>query len=275
VGTAASIGAVCLTIIPLIAVVGFVIVRGAPYVNWHFLTSNPAMPGSGYPSGIAASLEGTVLIVGVASAMGIPMGLLSGIFLAQNANSRFAGTVRFCCDVIAGLPSILAGILVAVLVVVQMRSPSGFAASLALALLMFPTVTRATEAALLAVPAELREAALGLGATEWKTIFRILIPTASSGIITAVILGIARVTGETAPLVFTISFLGYPFPNTNMFHGFMPALTGQIYVASQSSFPQDRASALGGALVLFAIVMFLNLLARGLTYRLAKRTRLV
>jgi len=125
------------------------------------------------------------------------------------------------------------------------------------------------------VPTELREAALGLGATEWKTVFRILIPTASSGIVTAIILGIARVAGETAPLLFTLGFLGYPFLRTNVLTGFMAALPTWIYVQSGSGFQVDKTFAMGAAFVLFFFVMFLNLLARVLTYRLNKRTRVV
>ena len=276
IGTTAAITAVAVALVPLVAVTAFVLARGGPIISWQFLTINPDEPESGIvPIGIYSSLVGTLLIVALASAIGIPMGLLSGIFLAQNPKGRWVQVVRFGCDVIAGLPSILAGILVAALIVEQLKSPSGFAASVALALLMFPTVTRATEAALVAVPSELREAALGLGAPEWKTVLRVQIPTAASGIVTAIILGIARVTGETAPLLFTLSFLGYPILNTNMFHGFMPALTGQIYRASQSPFAPDQQSALGGAFVLFCLVMLLNLLARVLTYRLSKRTRVV
>jgi len=277
VGTWASIVAVAIAIVPLIGLIGFVIQRGGAELSWHFLTTPaPASPDGGLAGGISTPIVGTLIIVGLTCVMGIPLGILSGIYLATSRGGRFTQGVRFACDVIAGLPSILAGILVgAFLLTYDRNQPSALAASVALTLLMFPTVTRATDAALSAIPPELREAALGLGATDAKTVFKVLIPTAASGIVTAIILGIARVAGETAPLLFTLGFLGYPTMNLNPFHGVMPALPGEIYVEISSPFSKDKALALGAAFVLFFIVMFLNLLARAMTYRLSQRTRVV
>ena len=174
-------------------------------------------------------------------------------------------------DVIAGTPSILAGVIVAALIVIPTTNESAMSAALALAVLMFPTVARATEAALKLVPGELREAALALGAAEWKVIGRVTIPSAAGGIVTAVILGIARIAGETAPLYLT---MGYnQFLSTNVRQGPMGSLPVQIWIDATTGLPSDQKAAFAGALVLFALVAILNLLARLLTYRFSKRIR--
>lgn len=270
-GTWVAIAAVVLALIPLVALIGFVISKGASSINLDFFTQNPA------PQGFAGGgwypiIVGSLIVMAVSSAMGIPFGLLSGIYLARAGNGPFTQLARFVTDVIAGTPSILAGVIVAALIVLPTTNESAFAASIALALLMFPTVTRATEAALRAVPAELREAALGLGAPEWKLILRVTVPTAASGIVTAVILGIARVAGETAPLYLTMG--SNTFLNTNVFSGPMGALPTAIWEYSQTGSPVDADKAFAGAFVLFGLIAVLNLIARMLTYRLSKRTRI-
>jgi phosphate transport system permease protein len=182
-------------------------------------------------------------------------------------NPRFSHTVRFFTDVIAGTPSIIAGVVVYALVVI----PFGFSAisgGIALGLLMFPTVTRATEEAIKLVPAPIREAALALGLPEWKTTFRVVLPAATQGIVTAIMLGIARVAGETAPLVFTA--FGSPFmPGSPT--GPTSALPLEIWHDAQQPFTDLHRQAWAGAFTLFAIIVILNLTARLLTFRLSRR----
>jgi phosphate transport system permease protein len=268
-GSALAIGAVVLALIPLAALIGFVIQRGGSSISPAFFTEDPLGPGGG---GVFPMIVGSLLVVGMATAIGIPFGLLSGMYLARTGSSPSAQAARFVIDVIAGTPSILAGVIVAALIVIPTTNESALSASVALALLMFPTVARATESALRAVPTELREAALALGAPEWKLMARVTIPTAAAGIVTAAILGVARVAGETAPLYLTMG--SNTFLSTNVRSGPMGSLPVQIWVDATTGLPSDAKIAFAGALVLFALVAILNLVARLLTYRLSKRTRL-
>ena len=268
-GSAVTVAAVVLALVPLIALMAFVIERGGSSISWHFFTENPLGPDGG---GVEPMIIGSLLVVGMASAVGIPFGLLSGIYLARTEPSRLAPAARFVIDVIAGTPSILAGVIVAALIVIPTTNESAMSAALALALLMFPTVARATEAALRSVPTELREAALALGAPEWKLMARVTIPSAAAGIVTALILGVARVAGETAPLYLTMGYNN--FLSTNVRSGPMASLPVQIWIDATTGLPSDAQIAFAGALVLFALVAILNLVARILTYRLSKRTRI-
>ena len=269
-GVLLSIGAVVVAIIPLVAMVVYIVVQGAGAINLGFFTGSPVY---GQTGGMAPMIVGTLIIIGLTSAIGIPIGLLSGMYLARQGRGRFGQTVRFVTDVVAGTPSILAGVIVyAALILPHFLGFSALAAAVALALLMFPTVTRATEAALLSVPREIHEAGLALGSPEWKLMIRVIIPTAATGIVTAIVLGIARVAGETAPLVFTA--FGNTFMNTSI-SGPIGALPLQIWNdATNQASPTDSTAAFAGAFVLFAIILILNLIARGLTYRLSRRTRI-
>jgi phosphate transport system permease protein len=272
IGTGLASGALVVALIPLGAVIVYVLVQGGSSLTWEFFTQEPSSSIFGNPSGgISPSIVGTLILIGVTSMIGIPVGILSGIHLARYGNGSFGQTVRFISDVIAGTPSIVAGMVVYALIVIPTGRQSAFIASLALAILMFPTVTRATEEAVRAVPAELREAALALGAPEWKTMFRVTLPTAAAGIVTAIVLGIARVAGETAPLIFLI---GIETQMSKDPFGPISALPTTIWSYSQQpqSFYVNQAWA--GAFVLFALIVVLNLAARVLTSRLSKRARI-
>jgi phosphate transport system permease protein len=214
-------------------------------------------------------LKGTVLLVIVSSAIGIPIGLLTGIYLAEYGHNAFGNAVRFITDIMAGLPSIVAGLVAYELLVVTTQHYSVFAGGFALGLLMFPTVTRATEGVILLVPPSLREGGLALGMWRWRVILSIVVPAAIGGIVTGIILGIARVAGETAPLIFTIFGNAYGWSGWNQP---MTALPLQIYTFLFSP-PGDPAAdqqyAFAGVIVLFTFVLVLNLLARYLTSRQA------
>ncbi|HZT96084.1 MAG TPA: phosphate ABC transporter permease PstA [Chloroflexota bacterium] len=268
-GRTVAVLAVMLALIPLGAMIFYVLQQGAGSLNLNFFTADAlglGQPGGGYH----AMIIGTLLLIGVSSVIGIPIGLLSGIHLAGRGQTRFAQTVRFVTDVVAGTPSIIAGILAFALIVEATGSFSALAGGVALALLMFPTVTRATEAAIAAVPSEIREASLALGASEWKTMLRVILPAAASGVVTAIILGVARVAGETAPLVFTVGYS--QFTSTNIF-GQIGTMPVQIWDQAQSAYPNDIHQAWAGAFVLFMLILVLNLLARLLTYRLTRRVQ--
>jgi phosphate transport system permease protein len=214
------------------------------------------------------AITGTLLIVILASIVGMPLGIGSGVYLSRSQPHAFSHAVRFFMDVIAGTPSIVAGVVAYAVLVIPFHHFSAFSGGIALALLMFPTVGRATEEAIRLVPGSIREGALALGIQEWKTMLRIILPAASPGIITAVMLGIARVAGETAPLLFTA--FGNPgvslSPNS-------PAetLPLQIWTYATSPYEDWHRQAWAGAFVLFVIIVVLNLTARVLTRHMASQ----
>lgn len=250
-----------IAIVPLVAIAIYVLVQGVSSLSPDFFThaeSQVDTSGFGTPLGIGNTIVGTLLVVLVACLIGLPIGLFSGIYLAEYGRGRFADTVRFLADVMAGLPSIVAGIVGYAIVVVYFGF-SAFAGGLALGLLMFPVVTRATEEVLRLVPQALREGGLALGVPRWRVIASIVVPSAASGIITSMLLGIARVTGETAPLLFTVGANQYfewnPFQKVD-------TLTVTIYNYSQQPDPAYHRMAFAGALILVVVIVALNMAAR-------------
>ena len=248
-----------IVLVPLFIVAGYVLQQGWSSLIGHFPGVFTTDSGQNQ---LLDGLKGTALLVAFASAIGLPIGILSGIYLAEFGRNRFGDIVRFVTDVIAGLPSIVAGIVANTVLVATTHTYSVFAGALALGLLMFPTVTRTTEGVIRLVPDNLREGGLALGVTRWRTIVSIIVPSALGGIITGVILGIARVAGETAPLIFTV------FGNTYGYQGLnqpLAALPLQIYTFIFSP-PDDPATdyqyAFAGVMLLFIFVVTLNLLAR-------------
>src|SRR5438270_12655852 len=186
----------------LVAIFAYLIIKGAGSLNWSFLTQTPKPVGE-TGGGMANALLGSIMILGIASLFGIPVGIGAGIYLAEFGRNRLGQLVRFTADVLNGVPSIVIGLVAYGLVVVQQHHFSAFAGGVALAIMMVPTVTRATEEMLLLVPHSVREAAFGLGIPQWRTTVSITLPTARAGIITGVMLAFARIAGETAPLLFT------------------------------------------------------------------------
>ena len=255
-----------LAIIPLGAMLGYVFAQGASSLSLSFFTQLP-VPAGETGGGMSNAILGTLELIPLACAVGLPIGIMSGIYLSRTGAGRFAQAVRFVTDVVAGTPSIVAGVVAYVVVVIPFGY-SAVAGSIALGLLMFPTVTRATEEAIKLVPAPIREAALALGLPEWKAMLRIILPAATNGIVTAIMLGIARVAGETAPLYFTIfgspNLPGSPLKPVH-------ALPLQIWLYATGPYAEWHREAWAGAFVLFSLVVGLNLAARLLTYRLVKR----
>jgi phosphate transport system permease protein len=249
--SALSVLATVVVIIPLIAILFYLIYKGASSLNLAFFTHIPAPVGEP-GGGMANSIVGSGIILGLASLMGIPVGIAAGVYLAEfGRGSAFATAVRFTADVLNGVPSIVMGIAVFSLLV-QGRHFSAFAGGVALAVMMVPTITRTTEEMLATVPHAIREAALGLGVPKWRTAISVSLRTASPGIITGCMLAFARVAGETAPLLFTAfgnQFWSYKLSEP------IAALPLQIYVYAISPYDEWHRLAWAGSLVLIVMIM--------------------
>jgi phosphate transport system permease protein len=256
-----------LALLPLAFIVGFIVVRGVKALNWDFFTQTPTVPG--LPGGgISQAFVGTAIIISIAVLISVPLGILAAVYLAEYGRGKLAAVVRFTAEILLSTPSIVAGAVIWSLVVLTLGSFSGFAASLALSVLMWPIITRATEEVLRLVGEELREGALALGLPRWKVILRIVIPTASAGIFTAVMLAVARGLGETAPVLLTA--LGNDFFSTNPFQP-MDALPLRNY--AQSAVITQPPMAFAGAICLLVIVLALSISARVISSRQQRRVR--
>lgn len=249
---------------PLVAILFYVVTQGARALSPDFFTHLPTP--SGEPGGgMANALVGSLILMALACAVGLPIGVGSGIWLAEyGRHQRLGDAVRFVGDVLAGLPSIVAGLVAYGLLVATLGRFSALSGGVALGLLMFPTVMRTTEAVLLLVPQDLRDGALALGARRWQAMIGVVIPAAAGGIATGVILGIARVAGETAPLLFTA--FGSEFWQSGVDQP-VAALPLMIFTYATSPYSDWRTQAWAAALVLVGLVLLLNLLARFLARR--------
>jgi phosphate transport system permease protein len=257
--------AVGAALLPLVLVLGYTIYRGLGAISGTFLTHSmkgvgPLDAGGGVYHAIVGTLEQVLLTALIA----VPLGLLVAIYLAEYGRGRFSSLVRFVVDVMTGVPSIVAGLFIYAFWVIP-RGPSGFAAALALSILMLPVVVRSSEEMIKLVPDSLREASYALGVPKWKTILRVVLPTASAGITTGVMLAVARVTGETAPLILTAQSLDAI--NTDPFNGRQSALASYVYDQASSAGDNFIDRAWGAALVLITIVLVLYVAARLLTRR--------
>lgn len=250
--------AVAVAVVPLVSVLYYTALRGIGGINLSFFTELPKPVGE-TGGGMANAIEGTLTLVGMACVIGIPAGVLAGVFLAEFPGKRFATLVRFSADVMSGIPSITVGIFAYSVVVLKMGHFSAIAGSVALAVIMLPTVTRTTEELLRLVPANLREAALGLGVSKWRATVSIVLRTAAPGIATGIMLAVARVAGETAPLLFTA------FSNRFWSQGVdqpIASLPVQIYTYAVSPFEDWHRQAWAAALVLVVLVLLLNVTAK-------------
>jgi phosphate transport system permease protein len=251
------------TVLPLILIVGYVVIQGLPGIGWNFFTESMDRTASDDPvamGGAWHAIVGTMQQVGLASLIATPLGLLTAVYLSQ-AENRLAGIVRLIVDAMSGIPSIVAGLFIYTMFVVKLgQGFSGLAAALSLAVLMLPTVARTCEEVLRIVPGGLREASLALGAPMWRTMSKVVLPAARSGIVTAVILGVARIAGETAPLLLTA--LGSDSTNTNPLEGPQSALPLFAFGRMRNSPPNDVVRGWAGALVLIALGLALFTLAR-------------
>ena len=250
-----------LVIAPLGLVFFHLLVNGAGSVNWDFFTKLPAPVGA-VGGGMANAIVGSLELLALAGVIGIPVGVLGGVYLAEYGSARINSILRFLADVLNGIPSITWGVVVYGLVVLRFKGFSAYAGGLALGLIMIPLILRTTEEVVLLVPNGYREAALALGVSRWKTIVHIVMKTASRGIITGILLALARVGGETAPLLFTA--FGNRFWNHSLSQP-IAALPLQIFTYSISPYDDWHRQAWAGALVLVTGVFCVNVIVRILT----------
>lgn len=263
-----STTAAVLAVVVLVIVVGSVFLKGVSALSWHFLTTPTALFGES-GGGISNAIVGSAIMVAIAAVMAIPIGVLVAIYTTEFAPPSIAHPVRFVLDILNGVPTIITGIFVYGLIVVPQGHQSAFAASLALAIIMLPIVARTAQEVLTLVPGTLKEAAHALGIAQWRTTLRITIPTAAGGLITGSLLAVARVAGETAPLIFLSSIFGQ-----GMLTAPGEALASiPIFIFRSSESPSSTAhtEAWAAALVLIAFVLALNIVARAFYARSRKR----
>ena len=250
--TALAVICVLLVILPLAAVFIYLVIRGVGSLNLAFFTHIPSGSRGEPGGGMADAIIGSVVILLIGSVIGVPLGVGSGIYLSEYSRGQFGKVVRFTADVLNGVPSIVIGIAVYALLVLRQKHFSALAGGVALGIMMIPTITRSTEEMLRLVPNSIREAALGLGIPQWRSTLSITLRTAMSGVITGVMLAFARVSGETAPLLFTA--LGNSYWSTKLNQP-IAALPLQIYVYALSPYDEWHRLAWAGALVLIVIIV--------------------
>lgn len=262
--TGLAILATALVILPLVAIFVYLVIRGASSLNLDFFTKLPKPPGE-EGGGMANAIVGSAVLLGVGSIIGVPVGIGAGIFLAEfGRGTKLANAVRFTADVLNGVPSIVMGIAGYALVVLPQHHFSAFAGGVTLGIMMIPTITRTTEEMLLMVPNAVREAALGLGVPNWRSVLSITVRTASPGIITGCMLAFSRVAGETAPLIFTA--FGNNFWSVSPGQP-IEALPLQIWIYAEGVYDDWHRMAWGGALVLIVLIVFSVSLVRYVTSR--------
>jgi phosphate transport system permease protein len=249
--TGLSVLTVIIVLLPLGAIFAYLIYKGMGSINWAFLTQTPKPVGE-VGGGMANAIVGSGVILAIASLLGVPLGIGAGIYLAEYGRNRYGDIVRFVSDVLNGVPSIVIGIVAYAIVVLKQKHFSALAGGVALAIMMVPTIARTTEQMLLLVPQAIREAAYGLGVPRWRTTLSITLRTATSGVITGVMLAFARVAGETAPLLFTA--FGNQFWNWRSDQP-TAALSLQIFTYAISPFDEWHKQAWAGALVLIVLIV--------------------
>ena len=252
---------VVIAVVPLLSILYEVVSRGAPQLSVHFLTAN------GLQGGIGPAIQGSLILIGLTSLIGIPLGVLSGVYLAEFGNNKYASCMRTINDILTEFPSIVVGITAYSIIVIGLIGTfSPIAGAIALSFMLIPIVARTTEESMKLVPNSVREASMALGVHRWRTIVSVVLPSAKSGLITGSLLAVARIAGETAPILLTI--LG----NSYFFQGFnqpMDALPLRIFLNSRQPSPEIQAQAWGASLVLILIVLILNV-----SVRLASRGRI-
>jgi phosphate transport system permease protein len=251
---------VVIAVIPLASILFEVAIRGAPQLSLTFLTATSAK------GGIGPAIQGTIILVGLTSIIGVPIGILSGVYLSEFGNSHYAQILRTINNILTQFPSIVVGITVYGVIVLALGTFSALAGAFALAFIMIPIITRTTEESLKLIPNTIREASLALGAHKWRTTLSIVLPSAKNGLLTGVLLAVARIAGETAPLIMTILGTRYFFYGLNQP---MAALPLEIWKNSLQPYPELQAQGWGAALILILIVLTLNI-----AVRLASRSKM-
>jgi phosphate transport system permease protein len=262
-------GSVLLALVPLAFILFFLISQGIQSLNFAFFTDMPRPVGE-VGGGMGPSIVGTLILSGLGALFAVPIGIVSGVYMSEYAGTRFASAVRFAADTLNGVPSIVIGVFVYGVAVLPFQQFSAMAGGLALGIMMIPIIARTTEELLLLVPGTMREGALALGATRARAVFSVVVPAALPGIITGVVLALARIAGETAPLLFT-SFNNRYF-STDLTQP-ISSLTVQVYTYANAPYQDWHRQAWAGALVLVFIVLVCSLLARLATRRLEGMVR--
>lgn len=263
-----SLGFLCVTLamIPLASILFEVVRNGATALSVQFLTGTPALVtlptgNAALAGGIAVSIEGTLVLMGLTAVIAVPIGLLAGVYLAEFGDNRFGRSIRFLNDVLSEFPSIVIGILVYSILVVGLRVGfSAFAGGVALSIIMLPIVTRTTEESIKLVPRSVRDAAMALGIRKWRATISVVLSTARSGVVTGALLSIARISGESAPLLLTIGTSSYFFSGLNQQ---VDALPVRIFLLSSENYVSGaQQQGWGAALILIVLVLCLNLAVR-------------
>jgi phosphate transport system permease protein len=251
------------SILPMLFILFFIASKGISVINWRFLTELPKPVGE-IGGGISNAIIGTLILIGIGSAFSIPVGILAGTFLSENRKGRLASITRLCVETLQGVPSIVIGIIAYIWLVVSMGSFSAFSGGLALGMMMLPVIITATEETLKLIPESLREASLALGVSYPRTILKVIVPAGVSGLVAGVLLSIARVAGETAPLLFTA--FGSPFMNLNILKP-INSLPLMIFNYATSPYPEWHTLAWGASFILIVFVLGLNLFTKVVTRR--------
>lgn len=247
-----------LVLLPLVLISGDLLAKGCSSLNLAFFTQLPKPVGE-VGGGMANAIVGTLTLIGLACALGLPIGVLAGVYLSEYGHGRLGWCIRFAADVLMGVPSIVIGIYAYTLIVLPMHSFSAYAGGFALGVIMLPIVTRTTEEMIRLVPGSLREAALALGVPSWRTVVWVVLRTARGGIITGIMLAVARVAGETAPLLFTA--FGNQFWQRSL-RGPISSLPVQLYTYAISPFDDWHRQAWAGALVLMGMIFMTSVAVR-------------
>jgi phosphate transport system permease protein len=258
--TAATAACAAVAALVLVLILGYIAARGLGSLSLQFLTDIPRPVGEG--GGIGNAIVGTLILLSLGSAMGLPAGIAAGVYLAEFGAGRFASVARFVADTLTGVPSIVVGIFVYTTLVLPFKHFSAYAGAVSLALIMLPVVARTTEEVIRLVPASLREGALALGAPQWRVTTGVVLPAASSGVATGAMLAVARVSGETAPLLFTA--LNYNDYSRRLDQP-IASLTVQIYNYAISPYDEWHAQAWAATLVLVALILAVNVAVRFFT----------
>jgi phosphate transport system permease protein len=257
-----SITGVCtvLSVGVLLFILGFLLVQGGKFLSWNFFTKLPAPVGEA-GGGMANAIVGSGKMLLLATLIGVPIGFLAGVYLAEYGGAAFSSVVRFFADLLNGVPSIVMGIFAYTLIILRMKHFSAFAGGVALGIMMIPIALRSTEEFLRAVPISLREGAMALGAARWKIIVTVVIPAAISGILSGMMLDLARVAGETAPLLFTALSNQFWSPGWNQPTASLPVM---IYAYAIAPYPDWHRQAWAAGFILLAMVLVVNIAARSI-----------
>jgi len=253
----------CFSMLPLLLILYYITRNGIAVINWEFLTQLPRPIGEA-GGGVFNALIGTAILIILSSILSIPFGITTGIYLSERSEGKIANIVRLCVVVLQGTPSIVIGIVAYIWIVAPFQSFSAISGGVALSIMMLPVIIKSTEETLKLMPYHLKEASLALGVPYYKTILKVILPTGISGILTGILLSVARITGETAPLLFTA--FGNQFMNWNLFKP-IDSLPYRIFYYAMSPYPEWHAFAWGASFILVVVVLAFNLIARGVAVK--------